>query len=88
MCKLKLGKDMSTCHMCQTTKLHLILASNVKIEIGKGHVDMSKVQNYKTTPDFATRYINFIYVFDASYVQTTKLQLILTSNVKFEIQRP
>ena len=69
---------MSTCHTCQTTKLHLILTSNVQIEIGKGHVDMSKVQNYKTTPDFVTTYINFVYVFARHISQTTKLHLNLT----------
>ena len=49
-----------TRHKLQTTKLHLILTSNVQFEIGKGHVDASKVQNYETTPDFATTYINFV----------------------------
>ena len=63
---------LSTCHKHQTTKLHLILTSNVQIEIGKVHVDTSKVQNYKTTPDFVTRYINFIYVFNTSYVPNYK----------------
>ena len=61
-----------TRHKRQTTKLHLILTSNVQFEIGKGHVDASKVQNYETTPDFATTYINFLYVCDASYVPNYK----------------
>ena len=61
-----------TRHKRQTTKLHLILTSNVQFEIGKGHVDASKVQNYETTPDFVTTYINFVYICDASYVPNYK----------------
>ena len=55
-----------TRHMSQTTKLRLILTSNVHFEIGKWLDDASEVSNYKTTPDFSTNILKFNEALDAS----------------------
>ena len=73
-----------TRHMCQTTKLHLILRQHIQFSIMHWCIIWAKLQN---TPDFTTTYPIFLSALTRHMCQTTKLHLILTNNLNFKLER-